>query len=105
MINPEIGADEAEIIRIMTKMPEFRHLETLDLEEIRHEITYEITKILREYWENTRGHETDWSKKFAEVEITKDDGRRQFHAQEDSESISHDLGLIAKFRNLLAGFG
>lgn len=70
------AADEAEIMRIMAKMPEFRYLEALGSEGIRHEITHKIAQVLREYyWENTRKHGTDWSEKFAKAGITENDGK------------------------------
>ncbi len=76
MNNSEINADEAEIVRIMSKMPEFSHLETLELDKIRHEITDKIAQTLREYyWENTRGYKTNWTGKFTKAGITEDDGK------------------------------
>jgi len=76
MNNPEIGADEAEIVRIMSKMPEFTHLGTLELDKIRHEITHKIAQMLREYyWENTRGYKTGWTGKFTKAGISEDDGK------------------------------
>jgi hypothetical protein len=75
-MSPEAGADEAELIRIISKIPEFEYLTTLDLDAARHQITHEIAQILREYyWENTRGHGTGWSKRFADAGITEDDGK------------------------------
>ncbi len=51
----DIAADEAEIVRIMSKLPEFSWLESADLSKIRHEIRHKIAKILAEYFkENTR---------------------------------------------------
>jgi hypothetical protein len=68
--------DEIEIAQTLAKIPEFNYLKTLDMAGIRHEITHKITKILREYyWENTRGHKSNWSKKFAEAGITEDEGK------------------------------
>lgn len=72
----EIDADEAEIIRIMSNLPEFGHLERSEIGKIRHEIRHEIAKALREYyWENTRGHKTKWSRKFANAGISEEDGK------------------------------
>lgn len=72
----EIDADEAEIIRIISNLPEFSWLATADLDKIRHEIKGKITKILRSYYmENTQGAKTEWTKKFASAGISKDDGK------------------------------
>jgi len=72
----EIDADEAEIARIMSKLPEFAWLETAELKKIRHEITHKIAKILQEYYlENTRGAKPVWSAKFAQAGISEDDGK------------------------------
>jgi hypothetical protein len=50
----EIDADEAKIVRITSRLPQFRGLETADLAEIRHEITHTVSKIPCEYLaENT----------------------------------------------------
>jgi hypothetical protein len=55
----EIDTDEAELVRIMSNLPEFSHLEGLDLKKIRHEITHKIVPVLREYYlENTCEHKT-----------------------------------------------
>jgi hypothetical protein len=76
MTDSEIGADEAEIVRIMSKMPEFMHLDTLGPDKIRHEIRHKIAQILREYyWENTRGYKTDWTGKFTKSGISEGDGK------------------------------
>ncbi len=76
MNDSEIGADEAEIVRIMSKIPEFRNLEALGPGEIRHEITHKIAQTLREYyWENTRSYKTGWTGKFANAGISEDDGK------------------------------
>ncbi|MEW6043562.1 MAG: hypothetical protein AB1608_04820 [Thermoproteota archaeon] len=72
----EIDADEAEIVRIMSNLPEFSHLDSMDWKKIRHEITHKIAPILREYYlENTRGHKTTWITKFREAGISQDDGK------------------------------
>ncbi len=66
-------ANVDEIVRVMSKLPEFS---SLDGAEIRREITHKITQTLREYyWENTRGHNTDWTTKFKKAGITDDDGK------------------------------
>ncbi|MGI0003942.1 MAG: hypothetical protein ACREAX_01460 [Candidatus Nitrosotenuis sp.] len=76
MSDSDASPDEAEIIRIMTKMPEFSHLKTLEIDKIRHEITHKIADTLKEYyWENTRGYKTVWTEKFARAGITEDDGK------------------------------
>ncbi|MFY9300991.1 MAG: hypothetical protein WAO91_07370 [Candidatus Nitrosotenuis sp.] len=72
----KIDVDEAEIVRIISKMPEFGYLLTLKEGEIRHVITHDITPILCEYYlENTRGRKALWTSKFAEAGITEDDGK------------------------------
>lgn len=72
----EISADEAEIARIISKLPEFSWLETAELKQIRHEITHKIAKILQEYYfENTQNSKTDWTSKFKTCGITEDDGK------------------------------
>lgn len=72
----EIDADEAEIARIISRLPEFAWLETADLKKIRHEISHKIAKILQEYYlENTRSAKSGWSDKFSQAGITEDDGK------------------------------
>ena len=72
----EIDADEAEIARIISRLPEFVWLETADLKKIRHEISHKIAKILQEYYlENTRSAKSGWSAKFSQAGITEDDGK------------------------------
>jgi len=72
----EIDADEAEIIRIISNLPEFSWLATAELSKIRHEIKGKIAKILRQYYlENTRGSSGDWTARFASYGITEDDGK------------------------------
>jgi (p)ppGpp synthase/HD superfamily hydrolase len=72
----EIDADEAEIIRIISNLPEFAWLATAELDKIRHEIKHKISKILREYYlENTRSVKNNWTKKFNEYNISEDDGK------------------------------
>ncbi len=72
----EIDADEAEIARIIVKLPEFSWLETAEFKKIRHEIRHKIAKILQEYYlENTRGTKTGWTAKFEQSGITEDDGK------------------------------
>lgn len=72
----EIDADEAEIARIMSQLPEFSWLATSDFDKVRHEIRHKIAKILHEYYlENTQGKKPKWSAKFASAGITPDDGK------------------------------
>jgi len=72
----KIDADEAEIIRIMSNLPEFSWLESADLSKIRHEIRHKIAKILGEYFEeNTRKAKSEWTIKFKEAGISEDDGK------------------------------
>lgn len=72
----EIDADEAEIIRIISNLPEFSWLATAELSKIRHEIKGKIAKILRQYYlENTRDSKGDWTAKFAASGISEDDGK------------------------------
>lgn len=69
----DVNVDEAEIVRIMSKLPEFS---SLNGAKIRHEITHKIAQTLREYyWENTRGNNTDWTGKFERAGISEDDGK------------------------------
>jgi uncharacterized protein YdcH (DUF465 family) len=72
----EIDADEAEIVRIMSNLPEFNQIENQDLKKIRYEIKHKIVPILREYYlENTRGHKTEWISRFRDAGISDDDGK------------------------------
>ncbi len=72
----EINADEAEIIRIISSLPEFSWLATAELAKIRHEIRGKIAKTLHEYYlENTRNEKGVWTAKFASVGISEDDGK------------------------------
>jgi hypothetical protein len=72
----DIGADEAEIARIMSRLPEFAWLESADLVKIRHEIKGKIAKALSEYFiENTRKTKPDWIIRFGESGITEDEGK------------------------------
>ena len=72
----EIDADEAEIIRIISNLPEFSWLATAELGKIRHEIKGKITKILHQYYmENTQGTKGSWTARFASAGISEDDGK------------------------------
>lgn len=72
----DIDADEAEIARIISRLPEFSWLGTAELKKIRHEISHKIAKILQEYYlENTRGAKTGWTAKFEQAGISEDDGK------------------------------
>lgn len=71
-----IDADEAEIVRIMSKLPEFAWLESAEISKIRRQIRHEIAKILGQYFEeNTRNAKPKWSIKFKEAGISEDDGK------------------------------
>lgn len=72
----DIDGDEAEIVRIMSRLPEFAWLETADLAKIRHEIRNKIAKVLGKYFlENTRRIKPKWTIKFNEAGISEDDGK------------------------------
>lgn len=68
--------DEAEIVRIMSRLPEFAWLNGAEPDKIRHEIGTRITNTLREYYfENTRGKTAVWTGKFRQAGISEDDGK------------------------------
>lgn len=70
-----LDPDEAEIVRIMSNLPEFSWLNGAEPAKIRHEIST-IANVLREYYfENTRGTNTGWTGKFRDAGITEDDGK------------------------------
>lgn len=72
----ELDADEAEIARIMVRLPEFTWLESAEITKVRHEIRHKIAKILQQYYlENIRMNPGNWSAKFNQAGITKDDGK------------------------------
>lgn len=72
----EIDADEAEVARIISNLPEFSWLATAEITKVRHEIRHKIAKILHEYYlENTRGKKGRWTAKFEESGISEDDGK------------------------------
>lgn len=72
----DIDADEAEIVRIMSRLPEFSWLDTADIRKIRQEIKHKIANILREYLkENTQGAKSKWTNKFDEAGISEYDGK------------------------------
>lgn len=72
----DIDADEAEIARIMCKLPEFAWLESAELPKIRHEIRHKISDILRQYYiENTQNAKKLWTEKFTNAGITEDEGK------------------------------
>ena len=72
----EIDVDEAEIARIIIRLPEFAWLETTDLSKIRHEIRHKIAKILQEYYrENTCMEPGNCNAKFKQAGINEDDGK------------------------------
>ena len=72
----ELDENEAEIARIMVRLPEFAWLETAEIAKIKHEIRHKIAKTLQQYYlENTRMIQSGWSVKFSQVGITDDDGK------------------------------
>jgi hypothetical protein len=72
----DINADEAEIVRIISRLPEFAWLKSAETSKIRHEIRHKIAKILGEYFEEkTRNARPKWSIKFKEAGISEDDGK------------------------------
>lgn len=76
MSDSEIDADEAEIARIISRLPEFSWLTTAEIPKIKHEIRHKVAKTLHEYYlEKTRNAKTRWTVKFEESGITEDDGK------------------------------
>lgn len=72
----DIDADEAEIVRIMSRLPEFAWLANADINKIRHEVRHKIASTLREYFkENTQQTSPKWTSKFNESGISEDDGK------------------------------
>lgn len=72
----EIDADEAELVRIMSNLPEFSHLENQDWKKTRYEIEHKVVPVLREYYlENTRGYKTKWVSRFRDAGISDEDGK------------------------------
>ena len=68
--------DEAEIVKIMSQLPEFSWLNGAEPAKIRHEINTTISNVLREYYfENTRGMDVWWTGKFRHAGISEDDGK------------------------------
>ncbi|MFN3654620.1 MAG: hypothetical protein ACK4TO_04745 [Candidatus Nitrosotenuis sp.] len=45
----EIDVDVAELVRIISNLPEFSHLENQDWKKIRYEIEHKVVPVLREY--------------------------------------------------------
>lgn len=75
-MDSHLEPDEAEIVKIMSNLPEFSWLNTADPAKIRHEINNAISNVLREYYlENTRMTDTRWTVKFRQANITEDDGK------------------------------
>ena len=71
-----IEPDEAEIVKIMSNLPEFSWLNGAEPAKTRHEIRAGVADALREYYfENTRGTGTGWTGKFRQAGITEDDGK------------------------------
>lgn len=72
----DILADEAEIVRIMSRLPEFSWLEAASLDKIRHEINHGIKDALHKYFkENTMNAKPDWILKFKAAGISEDEGK------------------------------
>lgn len=72
----ELDENEAEIARIMVRLPEFAWLESAEIAKIRHEIRHKIAKTLQQYYmENTRMAHSGWSARFIQAGITEDDGK------------------------------
>lgn len=72
----DIDADEAEIVRIMSRLPEFAWLADADANKIRHEIKHKIASTLHEYFkENIQRIHSKWTSKFKEFGISEDDGK------------------------------
>ena len=72
----DLDADEAEIARIMVRLPEFAWLELAEIAKIRHEIRHRIAKTLQQYYlENSTMNTGDWSAKFSQAGISEDDGK------------------------------
>jgi len=87
-LESEISADEAEIIRIISKLSEFSWLNTAEPGKIRHEIRNKIAQVLHEYYlENTRNEKGAWITKFTSVGINEDDGKTMI-------SCARRLGLV-----------
>jgi hypothetical protein len=75
-LESELDADEAEIARIIVRLPEFAWMETTDISKIKHEIRHKIAKTLQQYYlENTRMEPSHWSVKFSQAGISEDDGK------------------------------
>jgi (p)ppGpp synthase/HD superfamily hydrolase len=76
MNDTEIDADEAEIVRIVSRIPEFAWLDNAELSKIRHEIRHTIAKVLQEYYlEKTQNLDPVWSIRFKEAGITDNEGK------------------------------
>lgn len=71
-----MNADEAEITRIMVRLPEFAWLKSAEIVKIRHEIRHKIAKTLQQYYlENTTMNAGNWNAKFSQAGISEDDGK------------------------------
>jgi len=76
MSGPEISIDEAELVHIMCRLPEFSWLDGAEIGKIRHEISHKIADVLQKYYiENTRGLKAEWTEKFKLAGISEDDGK------------------------------
>lgn len=75
-MDSSLEPDEAEIVKIMSNLPEFSWLDGAAPAKIRHEINTNVANVLREYYfENTRGTDTEWTRKFRQAGISEDDGK------------------------------
>lgn len=76
MNNAELDADEAEIARIMCKMPEFAWMEGAEISSIKREIRHKVAGALSKYYkENTRGKKAAWTARFEQSGISEDEGK------------------------------
>lgn len=72
----ELEADEAELARIMCKMPEFAWMDGAEISRIRHEIRHTVASALCEYYaENTHGKKATWTARFEQSGISEDEGK------------------------------
>ncbi|WP_268542747.1 hypothetical protein [Candidatus Nitrosotenuis cloacae] len=76
MSKPEINIEEAELVHIMSRLPEFSGLDGAEIDKIRHEISHGIADVLTKYYiENTRGQKAGWTAKFEQAGISEDDAK------------------------------
>lgn len=76
MSDSGINADEAEIARIMCRLPELSWLHDAETNRVRRAVRHEIAEILHQYClENTQNHKTGWSERFRQAGISEDNGK------------------------------